>query len=395
MSDYEKVTTFCKDVRGDRKYPYSLKNLIGISEETKHILLDVIRKYQKNNSNEKSGYIESELIRRFLQPTPFLKKRIDMIEGPFSAYRVYSPKSSDHHFPHIFYLFGDFHRKISECGDIPRFHTWIKDTIINSPVFIDVYLETPYKYKKYKSIDDEDLPNCYMQDFYLEFKDCFLHSKTNKYCQTSRFHYVDIRRLYETHDQQKGNDAADDLRYQRLTDEKEIQQRIVYFNRFIDYLVNPKSIVNRRIKKQFEAIQNEYIKRTLMKCFEDCLKIYEEKLIHLKLDNIGSRAFNSIIDTVGDYEVCLMDYYLIARCFRSYDKKKGYNRPSYNNIIYVGNGHILNYLKIFRKLGFLADEVGEAEDVEFDVEEIWAAEKKQCLDISNINQPLFNERYTK
>ena len=69
MDGYEKVVTFCKELRDVGKYPYSLKNLIGISDKTKNILLKVIKKYQKEHFSEESGFIESELIRRFLQPS--------------------------------------------------------------------------------------------------------------------------------------------------------------------------------------------------------------------------------------------------------------------------------------------------------------------------------------
>ena len=82
MADYEKVLRLCdKLTRGNGdKYPNALKSLLGISDETKEILLRVIRKYQTNHANTESGYIESELIHRFLLPSPFLRSKIYIVE---------------------------------------------------------------------------------------------------------------------------------------------------------------------------------------------------------------------------------------------------------------------------------------------------------------------------
>ncbi len=90
------------------------------------------------------------------------------------------------------------------------------------------------------------------------------------------------------------------------------------------------------------------------------------------------------------------DYYLIARCFRSYDKKEGYSRPSYNNIIYVGGYHGRTYLKILRKIGFNVDVSvpKNLESVKDSSLKVKRGGTAQCLNISTLQQPLFRQRYS-
>lgn len=378
MDDYKKVVTFCDKLKSVDECPYALKELSGISEETKKILLEVIKKYQKNHSKEKSGYIESELIHRFLEPTSFIREKITEIEGPMSVCQMSSDK-----YPHIFYIFGDYHVKKSNCGDIPKFYAWIKETIVNSPVFIDVYLETPYHYKNYASVKHEDFVRSYMGDFYQDFKNCFLHSKTENYCQTSRFHYTDMRRIFKTFELiVETNISYRDI-YRK--EPETISYNIRIFNDLVDYMLKPDSIVNMRIRKQFNAIKHNHIKNTLIKEFTVYIKTYKDGIRHLELHESDVFEAEKVIQTLKTYRIHLMDYYLIARCFRSYDKKKGYSRPSYNNIIYAGWVHDDNYFKILKGLGYKTDIF--IQDKPFNDKTF------QCLDISKLKQPLFHQRY--
>ena len=87
-----------------------------------------------------------------------------------------------------------------------------------------------------------------------------------------------------------------------------------------------------------------------------------------------------------------MDYYLLARCFRTYKKKGGYSRPSYNNIIYCGAYHIETYVFLLDKLGFKIDAKVD-QLLGLYMYKPNSLTKMQCLDISKIKQPLFHQRY--
>ena len=101
--------------------PNYLKNLKGISEETKKTLLKVIEEFQNKYNSRDSRYVESELIKRFLLPDKFLKTRIKEVTGPISLHRM-----THKYYPHIFYLFGDEHIKSSGCGNQPAIGSYPK-----------------------------------------------------------------------------------------------------------------------------------------------------------------------------------------------------------------------------------------------------------------------------
>ena len=290
--------------------------------------------------------------------------------------------SSDKH-PQIFYLFGDNHVKSSDCGRNTKFHTWIKNTIINSPVFIDVYLESPYQYKDYPTVKPEDLANSYIHDFYSDFESCFIHSKDQSYCQTSRFHYTDTRRIAKTFEQRMGAGNKYDYIY-NASSETEIIRNIKEVNEYIDFIINP-SFIRNRILKQIKAIKDDKIREIILEEYARCLSKNEKGIRHIKRNEPNKFKVKEVLWAVSDYGLCVMDYYLIARCFRSYSRKEGYSRPSYNNIIYAGEAHIKKYVEILQKLGFHIDEKVPSKD---------KSKEFQCLNISGIKQPLFYQRYT-
>ena len=151
MSDLKKVKEFGSLLSNKKKYPSALKRLRGISDETKKSLLEVINVLQHTLYPQDAVWVECELIRRFLQPSPFLERTFEQIQGPTSVYEL-----SHETYPHIFYLFGDVHfQENSVCPEAIRIDQYIKDTIDNSPVFIDVFVEEPYIHEKYFTDPDE------------------------------------------------------------------------------------------------------------------------------------------------------------------------------------------------------------------------------------------------
>ena len=283
------------------------------------------------------------------------------------------------------------------------------DTIFKSPVFIDVYIESAYSYKKYHRLLPEELKhvNSYLLDTYFSFKDCFL-KKYDPICQTSRFHYTDMRFIFETKQQAIGYLTS-------AEPNKPVTAKIIHeLNSYIYFLMNKNSFVYRRIKKQFNNITDPRIRTILEQDFKECQEKYQENIKTINLYALIQKGppyptVGEVIDSslLRGYSRCLMDYYLMARCFRTYSKGEKYKRPSYNNIIYAGGGHTVNYVTILSKLGFVID----FENVNFDVEDPDISEKIvsagglnnwlklksipdfQCLDVSEMKQPMFYQRY--
>ena len=82
----------------------------SVSGKAKKDLLKVIKQYQSKEDRDSGGYIETELIKRFLSPSPFLNKKFEEIQGPVSIRYI-----SSNEYPQIFYLLGDVHSKMSTC----------------------------------------------------------------------------------------------------------------------------------------------------------------------------------------------------------------------------------------------------------------------------------------
>jgi hypothetical protein len=242
-----------------------------------------------------------------------------------------------------------------------------------------------------------------MQDVYKEFKACFA-KESKKICQTSRFHYTDMRYMFVTGPQKYGNYILSNLSNNPIITTK-IKDAI---NAYFHYLLDKDSIINKRIQKQIDNVEDPKVKKTLEDYWHECKKTHY--LTFLFKEDVGKKLWTVInAGKLSRYKVCLMDLYLMARCFRTYKKGSKYSRPSYNNIIYAGGAHVHNYINILLKLGFVIDfksanfdttpekmketsnkgiEMGGFENV------LRTIPNFQCLDVSEMKQPMFYQRYT-
>jgi len=157
-----------------------------------------------------------------------------------------------------------------------------------------------------------------------------------------------------------------------------------------DLFMNKDSFLFQKINKQISNIENDIIKKNIENSFDECLKDKKIDRLYIKQGTYIKEAYELLNDKnrrkkLLIYSNCLMDYYLIARSFRSYEETYGYSRPSYNNIIYAGNTHVKKYVKILKKLGYdehFKKSCTNSDDKSF-----------QCLDISKMEQPMFHQRY--
>jgi len=243
----------------------------------------------------------------------------------------------------------------------------------------------------------------------MHFDDCFLKKRGNPVCKTSRFHYTDMRHIFETRQQENGF----------LMSHKPgilATPKIIHdLNSYIFFLLNKDSIVYERIEKQFNNITNPDIRKMLEQDFKECQEKYQEGIKPIDLQALTQKVQKGEpIPTLGqvincrllhNYIICLMDYYLMARCFRTYAEGTKYQRPSYNNIVYTGGSHTINYVDILSKLGFVIDFKTvnvDANDPDISEKIVSAGGIKnwvksvpnfQCLDVSEMKQPMFHQRY--
>jgi hypothetical protein len=381
MSDFYKIQKFCESLTSSELYPNSLLELKGISEKTKRILLKVIAQYQTQKDKYSGIFIETELIKKFLSPSPFLNERFRQIQGPASIRYMRSNE-----YPQIFYLLGDVHIRRSTCPKRLEVDEWLWNTIISSPVFIDVFLETPYMSEGYfipKKGIFRETSNTYIGGVNTKFKNCIL-GDYDPFCQTARFHYADMRSVYKTEKQRKGHSLFKSIKKGTAT--KEQIKNWKYINDWLTFLHDPHSIVHTRIEKQIYNIENPKIRNYLYASYRNCIRSsHFLKNVNLKGVTTNKQAQKIIpIKEIRNYRICLMDHYLMARCFRTFRQTSGYSRPPSNIIIYAGDHHIGNYIDILQNLGF---------EIKYkDVSRIRKS-NYQCIDISGMEQPMFHSRY--
>lgn len=393
MTQIEKVKEMCDMIKAED--PCFLKAFSGFSENTKNIILKEVEKYQKENVNsKKSSYIICELIRRFLSPSLFLNKKFHKIKGPVSIYQL-----SHKNYPHIFYLFGDDHRsRETVCPEREGINQYIKSLVENSPVFIDVYIEYQYYYKNYfKYIDQPDIEydakRGFLDESYFLFDDCF-NKKNSDACTTSRFHYTDVRFIFESEEQVRGYSRIFEIRFKSNVFRSE--RNIKDIKACVDFKNNKNSFIYKRLEKQIENIDEDKIRAVIRKMYdENVSKKFNHKIPTKESSRNEQLSFMyAFLNFFVTNDNNIIDIYVLSRCFRKFKKTERYSFPSYNNIIYFGASHIFYYLKVLETLGF---------KVEFKDEGVmklggakWFDHKKlRCIDISQMEQPMFCQRYKK
>lgn len=406
MGDLQKVKLFCRDLGR----PDTLRHLHGISELTKQTLAAVCNKYKDQESVQK---VICLLLSRFLNPSmgpsltdPFLQQSWNYLRGPVSVYHLTHPV-----YPQQYYLFGDTHILESKCPlpatskNTINFEKWILDHLNNSPVFLDIYLETPYRHHGMFFEVLMDPTKTYLGIFHEQFLDCWEMDKDQCQFPTGRFHYGDIRAFvnYQSHtgkiSVREGDyllhfyDLMNFLNNKKLDLYYTLKKCPIFTKKAYDYfLIKHYLGIDRLVSKQMGNIANKDIKKIFLERYSQCKNIYHKiirqvdvvKVINeaRSIDDMksGLQLFNLLL-----YMGCGMDFYLLARTFRRFKKRKDeYNLPSYNNIIYAGYAHVDKYVQVLLQLGYdlIYDRKSRKKGVDF-----------QCVDISEMEQPMFSNRY--
>lgn len=169
------------------------------------------------------------------------------------------------------------------------------------------------------------------------------------------------------------------------------KSNIDILNILINEILEQKLIVNRRgkimhrIRAQLEALEYEGKEELSDKIKKFIFYIYKHTTnnteILVMLKNIINMDTNKILDEkyleyliklIRNMDVLLMDSYLLARMFRSFDDK---HIPSNVRIIYAGAHHIRTYMLFFeRMLGVKFEKYGKAINKN-------PPETKRCIDI--------------
>lgn len=298
---------------------------------------------------------------------------------------------------------------------------YLKDLFLNTPAFIDFYLETPgYTGQDYRDgLHPWVFGTNRLAKLSANFADCLraIKRKDSYLCRNVRVHYLDIRKEGEMKDvndvshlrtvynsiklQPKLPDAVKLLRLEndpRIdetikklrtpdTDEytnfwkKQLLQSSILEKEFLRTIL-PKAVLKDFLEKEIidAALRYRYI-------FQKYLKSWDTPEINLDMVLIG------ISHTVL-INAFVMDMYTIARMFKKFKNVENQPERPRNIILYAGDAHSTVCRKFLDHLGF--ETINKTAGVIYDPgvdNKYWRNKPayQNCVDISTFKQPFFGE----
>jgi hypothetical protein len=362
-------------------------------------------------------------------------QKYDQIIGPLTGSIYYSKE-----FNLLIYMFGDRHEHREKCKTYTnaiKIQDFIEQTINYNDdgiqkTEIDLFIEAGY-IKEHPRLKGTECP---LLDVRNKFQDCLEFSKTQCKYPNTRFHYVDMREFIQLH----GVTNSKILKLQALfvvsfyilklfenTSHKHLNDET-----FLKYITNIKNILEKnyipslndltntdyfkdiskeiikitKICKQRDNVKNKRILSVLdshysyyfinnnfinwrnlllilenIKSFLHYIDVIPLNLIQLKeyIQKLNQHENLTEIKKMFEFYSKIMDFYLLYRLFREYsaNSMSTNNNKAKNVIIVAGDIHITFYKEIFNDLKFDSITISQF--------------GRQCLDITNIYQPLFGE----
>ena len=255
---------------------------------------------------------------------------------------------------------------------------------------IPEYQVNSYMLQTFTQIYDNNCKPIYTKTLYKEDDVCL-------YDRNIRFHHADlryiddkfviyIRLLFFTQYRSMLGVVGEDSDYDKNI-KQILSEHLDYDKKKLLILFNS-SIFLEKIKKQIRNIKIDYIReffdQRLLDFTELCIYNINEDL--LSVHYIKSMTTPQLYDTniwltVQTIFTDIMDMYLMSRVFRSfYDENGNEIYDSKNIIIYAGNQHIKNYIKMFEDLNF-------EEKYHYTNS---AKNKEACLKVDNFNIEYFS-----
>jgi len=364
------------------------------------------------------------------------------IGGPFTLTLHWSKE-----YQKMIYIFGENHSDKIECDKVGSFkkgdvitpiENYLSDLILNTDVFIDLYIEFPV----YSKIDKEYNVNFYpfkendrFGKLLEQFRKCLQYTtRSAKQCKLARIHYFDAR-FEDKEGRKQGinliswyrievkyiidyvNTAAQPDMFKNLIIEypkmitvlkglsSETEEDFLkfctsqlhdnyYVNKELDKIkenLSLKKIILEFAKEHF--IDYGIIHRTMFKINIPIIFKYLEKIEPTQSEKENfKKAFLSTYESTVSINAIVADVYLLSRIFKDFDmtklEEKGYtgatDQPlrAHNIIIYTGNGHAERHRKFLERLKFKPISTsGKSGDYP----------SKYCIDMKTIKQPFFSE----
>ena len=195
-------------------------------------------------------------------------------------------------------------------------------------------------YPEYLKNNNKESELC-IYDPYVRFHHGDLRHINDKFIQYIRSIYL----LYGRTSKDKLNDSAFVKNNTQFSNDTNYVSNIYSSSQFMNKIIKQiDNIDNKNIKKVFEDL----VKRLIDRCTQIITSgdINYKSVLQIFNDDIKIKK-----NVVSDIYLDIMDIYLLSRVFRSFDKDSHKYNAS-NIIIYTGNAHIRNYIKLMPDLKF-------------------------------------------
>jgi len=299
------------------------------------------------------------------------KPLADFISGPYTLTYHTSKKYNKN-----IYVFGERHGFKNNCDplNIPNTMSiveYLKQLFINTNVFIDFYLEE-WRFT-------ENITGTFYIDKLRSMAQNCIRQENCEY-PLIRAHYFDLRQS-----------SLLFTMYRNISTFKQLPpKQLELINNIMDVWDWEQfyAFINIDLKVKFlekEILRSDINSKVLYVLFDRILvsnkKYYQQLKNSLKL-YVKTRD-PKYIPIIGENVVrygMITDIYLLARMFKTFTNKKNINHPEkpYNIIVYTGDIHARTNRSFLKLLGFQEHYKATHKDL-------------RCLDMANINQPLFTD----
>lgn len=423
-------------------YLYEIGDIININtdnitDEYKEILM---KKCHNKNNVGNIDILDNVIyncVNKNIVNSIYKYNKVDYVYNLYSLTHLHSDK-----YKMDIYLFGDYHNITgNKCKgkenklNVDQFIINQIEHPNNQNKIIDIFIEIDPQTKD-TSIDKYNKIT-YMTKLAQKLGKCIEYNKKECKYKNIRAHYTDIRTPFTIYSMIQ--DIYYFLKWININNNEQLNMCKQKIFNFFNFLKNKNNIIflydinsnidsniklwkllkYTKIQKQLDNIQDENIKENIINFFnnkyvnnknfekyynfsnyknmlnsiEEFYKLLEEKNT---LDNnyfntkyeTYRKIFNSIYASFIVLFSFYIDIYLISRLFRYYNVKETqtsnikYQKRSENIIIYTGDAHIETYVNFFEQLGTFTKTIEKVKNT-----------NDLCLDIRNIEQPLFNNGF--
>jgi hypothetical protein len=302
------------------------------------------------------------------------------ISGPFSMTELWSQK-----YKKRIYVVGEHHGVEDSCDtDYTNIADYYLELFKNTDVLIDFYLET------YQTEEKTDTPEYYIA-IIRDLVDKCIDRKNDKKCELIRAHFVDVRQQERDQIVQYNEymllllgilDKDPSPEHLKIVEQKLVG--LISVLKKLDYQTIYRLLFTQGYNRK--EIGRSYMKNEILEYTTPILKqtvanFHEELAVLDSAEEINYELLEEVYVSLIKVQALQLDVYGLSRIFKKFKKTElEYPDEAHNIIYHVGEAHAEFVRGFLSHIGFETLASAQIYD-----------DKQRCLDMKNIEQPLFSK----